>query len=60
MTFTKDMTVNQAIDISERALQILNSFNIDTCCGGTSTIEAGAKEVHVDVEEVLRALNDIR
>lgn len=59
MTFTKDMTVNQAIDISEKALQILNSFNIDTCCGGTSSIEQGAKEANVDVEVVIQELNKI-
>lgn len=59
MTFTKDMTVNQAIDINDKAMQILNDFNIDTCCGGNNSIEQGAAEVHADLERVLEALNNM-
>lgn len=59
MKFTKEMTVNEAIDVSTKAMQILNDFTIDTCCGGNNTIEQGAKEVNVDVEQVINALNQI-
>lgn len=57
MMFMKEMTVNQAIEISDKAMQILNDFNIDTCCGGNLSIEEGAKTAHVNIDQVMAALN---
>lgn len=53
----KEMTVNQVIRLYPIVISVFNKFNIDSCCGGSDTLEAAAKKGNIDIEELLRELN---
>ncbi len=50
---SKDMSVNQIIRLYPASIGVFNKFNIDSCCGGSETLERAAKNAGVNVEEVL-------
>lgn len=53
----KEMTVNQILKLYPKSSAILNKFNIDTCCGGTRTLEQAVKEDKAELGSLLQALN---
>ncbi len=54
---SKEMTINQVLKLYPKSIAILNKFNIDTCCGGTRTLEQAVKEDKADLDSLLQALN---
>lgn len=54
---SKEMTINQILKLYPKSSAILNQFKIDTCCGGTRTIEQAVKEDKADLDSLLQALN---
>ncbi len=56
MKVSKDMTVNQVIKLSPKVIPVFNHFNIDSCCGGSDTLEEAAKKAKIDVETLIREL----
>jgi regulator of cell morphogenesis and NO signaling len=55
---TRDMVINEVIKKYPQTIGIFNKYKVDSCCGGGAAIEATAKRDGVDVEELVRALND--
>lgn len=56
---TKEMSINEVIAKYPHTLKIFNEFNFDSCCGGAETLEKSAKDKNIDVEVVLKKLNEI-
>lgn len=55
---TKDMTINQVIRKYPGTIGVFNRFNVDSCCGGSETLERAAARDHAPLDELLRALNE--
>ncbi len=55
---TKDMVINEVISKYPQTIAVFNKFNVDACCGGGQSIEKTAKADRVDVEVLLKALNE--
>ena len=55
---TKDMIINDVIKKFPKAIRIFNKFKVDACCGGGNSIEKTATVDGVNVDELLKALND--
>lgn len=61
-TFTKDMTFTQVLQATPAAAQVLRSFNLGCvgCMGAQNeSLEQGARAHGLDVEELLKALNEL-
>jgi iron-sulfur cluster repair protein YtfE (RIC family) len=56
MTIESDLTVNEIIKRYPRALRVLNSFAIDTCCGGEEPISVAAATADVPLETIVAAI----
>lgn len=54
---SKEMSVNQVIKLYPQSIGVFNKFNIDSCCGGSETLEKAAKNAGVRIEEVIDAIN---
>lgn len=50
------MTVNDAIRMYPRTVELFNTFGIDACCGGAVPIAEAAARDGADVEELMRRL----
>lgn len=59
MGIGKNTTVNEVLKISRQSLKVFNKYGIDACCGGAETLEATAKKKKVDVEKLMKELNEI-
>lgn len=60
--FTKDMTFQQALQMTPGVAAVLNSFNLGCigCLGAANeTLAQGASAHGIDVEDLLKALNNI-
>ena len=57
-TITRDMIINEVIRKHPQTIQVFNDYRVDSCCGGGAAIETTAKRDGVDVEGLLRALNE--
>jgi regulator of cell morphogenesis and NO signaling len=55
---TQDMIINDVIRKYPKTIKVFNDFKVDSCCGGGASIETTAKRDGVDVERLLKALND--
>ncbi len=58
---TKEMSMNEILDIDERIADILTSYGLDcqNCSGAQGeTLEEAAKGHGVVLEDLIRALND--
>lgn len=55
---TRDMIINDVIKKYPQTIKIFNEYKVDSCCGGGAPIETTAKRDGVDVEGLLKALND--
>lgn len=56
---SKEMTVNQVIKLYPQSIGVFNKFNIDSCCGGSETLEKAAKNADVRIEEVIEEINKV-
>ena len=52
-----DCTVDAALRKSPSAAVVFDQYNIDSCCGGESSIRDAALHAHVDPEVLVGALN---
>jgi regulator of cell morphogenesis and NO signaling len=57
-TITRDMVINDVIKKHPQTIKVFNEYKVDSCCGGGAAIETTAKRDGVDIEGLLRALND--
>ncbi len=55
---SKEMSVNQIIKLYPGSIGVFNKFNIDSCCGGSETLEKAAKNAGVDIDVLLNAINE--
>lgn len=55
---TQDMIINEVIKKYPQTIRVFNEYKVDSCCGGGAPIETTAKRDGVDVEGLLKALND--
>jgi len=55
---TRDMIINDVIKKHPQTIKVFNEYKVDSCCGGGAPIETTAKRDGVDVEGLLKALND--
>lgn len=53
-----DMTINDVIRKYPRTMAVFNRYHLDSCCGGARTVKEEAGHTGVDLNEVLRALNE--
>ena len=57
-TITRNMVINEVIRKYPQTIRVFNEYKVDSCCGGGAPIETTAKRDGVDVEKLLRALNE--
>ena len=55
-SITSACTVDAAIAKSRASFAVLNSFGIDTCCGGDRTLADAAAHAHVNTSALIGAL----
>jgi regulator of cell morphogenesis and NO signaling len=55
---TRDMIINDVIKKYPQTIKVFNEYKVDSCCGGGAPIETTAKRDGVDVEGLLKALNN--
>ncbi|HHT9134979.1 MAG TPA: DUF542 domain-containing protein [Candidatus Avalokitesvara rifleensis] len=56
---TKDMIINDVTRKHPQTLRVFAQFKVDSCCGGACSIETTAKADGVDVDKLLKELNNI-
>jgi len=49
----KKMSINQIIRRYPSTIGIFNKFNIDSCCGGSETLEKAVKNAGADIDKVI-------
>lgn len=57
-TIVKNMIINDVIKKYPRTLKIFKDYNVDSCCGGGATIEQTAARDGVDVDALIKVLNE--
>jgi len=57
-TITGSMVINDVIKKYPQTIRVFNEYKVDSCCGGGAPIETTAKRDGVDVEGLLKALNE--
>ncbi|KHE93877.1 MAG: DUF542 domain-containing protein [Candidatus Scalindua rubra] len=57
-TITKDMIVNDVVNNYPQTNEIFTKYGVDTCCGGIQSIEKTAAACSVNLDEVLKTLNE--
>lgn len=57
-TVTGDMIINEVIKQYPATIKVFNDFRVDSCCGGGQPIESTAKRDGIDLEALLKALNE--
>ncbi len=55
---TGDMTINRVIELYPQTIGVFNRFNVDSCCGGSETLERAAARDGADLERLLEALRE--
>ena len=55
---TKDMIVNDVVGKYPQTNEIFTKYGVDTCCGGIQSIEKTATACNVNLDEVLKTLNE--
>ena len=56
---TKQDVINDVIRRYPKAIAVFNQYCVDSCCGGGQSIEKTATRDGVNVEALLKALNDV-
>jgi len=57
-TITRNMIINDVIKKYPQTIKVFNDYKVDSCCGGGAPIETTAKRDRIDVEVLLKALNE--
>ncbi|MBI4295961.1 MAG: DUF542 domain-containing protein [Chloroflexi bacterium] len=58
MIITRDMVINDVIRRYPTTIAVFNRFRVDSCCGGGQSIDKTATADGVDIESLLKALNE--
>lgn len=53
----KDMIINDVIKKHPKTITIFSNFKVDSCCGGGASIEKTAGMSGIDINALLKALN---
>ena len=53
---TPETSVNRILELAPDAIDVLDEFGIDSCCGGSLSLSEAAQEATVDAELVLSRL----
>ncbi|HHT9159830.1 MAG: hypothetical protein A3G70_04565 [Planctomycetes bacterium RIFCSPLOWO2_12_FULL_39_13] len=53
----KDMIINDVIKKYPKTITVFSNFKVDSCCGGGASIEKTAGMSGVDINALLKALN---
>ena len=56
MTLDPSLSINEIIRRAPVSIMVLNTYGIDTCCGGEISLTESAKEIGVSPEDILRAV----
>ena len=56
---TKEMIINDVVAKYPKTIAVFNKFKVDACCGGGFSIEKTAKNDKVDIEALLKELNNM-
>lgn len=56
---TGDLVINEVIRRYPQTIKVFNRFHVDACCGGGFSIETTAARDGVDVQALLKALNEV-
>jgi iron-sulfur cluster repair protein YtfE (RIC family) len=54
----KHMTINEIMKRYPKTMAVFTRFNVDSCCGGTNTLEKGAEDGGADLQALLSALEE--
>ena len=54
---TMEMTVNDIIRLFPATMGVFTEFNIDSCCGGASSVKEAAERDGAPIDELMSALN---
>ncbi|MDP2658736.1 MAG: DUF542 domain-containing protein [Candidatus Deferrimicrobium sp.] len=57
-TITRDMIINDVIKKHPETIKVFNEYKVDSCCGGGAPIETTANRDGIDIEGLLKALNE--
>jgi len=57
-TITSNMIINDVIKKYPQTIKVFNEYKVDSCCGGGAPIKTTAKRDGIDVEGLLKALNE--
>jgi iron-sulfur cluster repair protein YtfE (RIC family) len=60
VTIDPSWTVYELIHMRPETADALRSYGIDTCCGGTRTLNEAARLAGLDIDALLRALDQER
>lgn len=55
---TRDMIINDVIKKYPTTIKVFNEHKVDSCCGGGVSIETTATRDGVDVDTLVKALNE--
>lgn len=53
----KDMIINDVIKKYPKTITVFSNFKVDSCCGGGASIEKTAGMSGMDINALLKALN---
>jgi len=56
---TKQDVINDVIKLYPKSIAVFNQYRVDSCCGGGQSIEKTATRDGVNMEALLKALNDV-
>lgn len=54
----KNMTINDVMRRYPKTMEVFTKFNVDSCCGGSNTLEKGAEDSGADLHSFLNALEE--
>ena len=54
----KDMTINDVMKLYPKTMEVINKYNVDSCCGGMNTVEKGAEDSGADLQLLLKSLEE--
>ncbi len=54
---TKDQVINDVIKRYPKTIAVFNQFRVDSCCGGGQSIGTTATRDGVDLDALVKALN---
>jgi len=55
---TRDMIINDVIKTYPQTIKVFNEYKVDSCGGGGASVDTTAKRDGIDVERLLKALNE--